>query len=220
MRELRGVAERQAGEDAHLLLELAGDTGIDRVVAAVVRPRRHLVDDEPAVGEDEELDAQHADVLHRFGDAHGDVARLLGKLGRDARRRDADREDAVAMRVLDHREAGDRAVAAARDDARHLLAQCHALLEHAGHGAERAPGLARLRAARDGHLALAVVAEPCGLEDARIERGIDRGEILLALDQRMRRHRDAARVHEALLDRAILRDAHRGRIRAHGSVMR
>ena len=34
-----------------------------RVVAAVVRARRHLVDDQRAVLQHEELDAQHADVV-------------------------------------------------------------------------------------------------------------------------------------------------------------
>ena len=60
---LPGVAERQAGEHARLLLELRGHAGVDRVVAAVVRPRRDLVDDEPALRRHEHLDAQHAAVV-------------------------------------------------------------------------------------------------------------------------------------------------------------
>ena len=38
------VAERQVGQDAHLLLELRGDAGVDRIVPAVVRTRSDLVD--------------------------------------------------------------------------------------------------------------------------------------------------------------------------------
>ena len=48
-RVLARVAERQAGEHARLLLELRRDARVDRVVAAVVRPRRDLVDQQRAV---------------------------------------------------------------------------------------------------------------------------------------------------------------------------
>ena len=44
-----GRAERQAADRAQLLLELAGAAGVERQVAGVVRPRRELVDQQPAV---------------------------------------------------------------------------------------------------------------------------------------------------------------------------
>ena len=46
-------------------------------MAAVVRARRDLVDEQPAVGELEHLDGDHADVAERLGDRHAD---LLGAL--------------------------------------------------------------------------------------------------------------------------------------------
>ena len=49
-RVLARVAQRQPGEHARLLLELRGHAGVDRVVAAVVRARRDLVDEQRAVG--------------------------------------------------------------------------------------------------------------------------------------------------------------------------
>ena len=63
--QLRG-SQRQRADRAHLLLELARDRGVERQVAGVVRPRRDLVDEQFAVGVDEELDAQDADVLQLF----------------------------------------------------------------------------------------------------------------------------------------------------------
>ena len=53
-----GRAQRQAAEGAHLLLELAGDGRLDRQVPRVVRARGDLVDQQPAVGGQEELDGQ------------------------------------------------------------------------------------------------------------------------------------------------------------------
>ena len=58
---LRGVAQRQAAEHAHLLLELRGAAGVDRVVAAVVRARRDLVQQQLSA-DHEHLDRQHAHV--------------------------------------------------------------------------------------------------------------------------------------------------------------
>ena len=51
-------SERQAADRPHVLLELAGDGGLDRPVAAVVDARRELVHDERAVGHEEQLDRQ------------------------------------------------------------------------------------------------------------------------------------------------------------------
>jgi hypothetical protein len=77
----RHIAQRQARHRPHLLRELAGDAGVDGVVAAVVRTRGHLVDDQRAVRQHEEFDAQHADVTE-FGD---DRARRVLRLGQRTR---------------------------------------------------------------------------------------------------------------------------------------
>ena len=75
--------QRRAGHRPHLQVELRQVAGIDAVVARVVRPRRHLVGDERAAVEHEQLDAEHADVADRRGDALGQGHRL----GRGGRRR-------------------------------------------------------------------------------------------------------------------------------------
>ena len=65
-------AERQAADGAQLLLELAGDMGINRQMPGVVRARGHFVDQQPAVCRQEELDAEHADHLQRLENRAGD----------------------------------------------------------------------------------------------------------------------------------------------------
>src|SRR5262245_5035736 len=58
-RELRRRAEWKAAHGAQLLLELAGDRRIERVVARVVGPRGELVDEKTPVTREEELDTEH-----------------------------------------------------------------------------------------------------------------------------------------------------------------
>ena len=76
-----GRSERQAADRAHLLLELARDRGVEREVTRVVRPRRELVDEQLAVGADEELHAQHADVVERLQNRARDLARTRAIAG-------------------------------------------------------------------------------------------------------------------------------------------
>ena len=123
-RVLARVAQRQVGQHARLLLELRRDARVDRVVAAVVRPRRDLVDEQRAVARDEHLDAQHAAVVERVRDAGRDLARAApASSGDDARGHDRHVEDAVAMPVLGDRPGRGLAALVARDDHRHLAGE-------------------------------------------------------------------------------------------------
>src|SRR4030095_11198785 len=70
--EQLGRPEREAADRAHLLLELAGDGGVERQVAGIVRPRRQLVDEEVTVGRHEEIYAQQADRVPRLAERAGD----------------------------------------------------------------------------------------------------------------------------------------------------
>src|SRR5438270_564526 len=54
-RDQVGLPQRQAAQGAHLLLERARDRRLDGQVSRVVRPGRHLVDDQVAEGREEEL---------------------------------------------------------------------------------------------------------------------------------------------------------------------
>ena len=80
-----GRAERQAADRAQLLLELAGDAGVDGEVAGVVRARRQFVDQQSAVARHEELDAQHADHFQLFEHRAGDLDRVARRLARVTR---------------------------------------------------------------------------------------------------------------------------------------
>ena len=132
----RGCAEREAAQRAELLLELIDRARVHRVMAAVVRPRRHLVDEEPPAVGDEQLDTQHADVLQPLGHRDGEVARLLRQARRHARRHHGGLEDAVAVPILARWKRGDVAVRAPREHHRQLGLERQPLLQHARHAAE------------------------------------------------------------------------------------
>ena len=83
----RRVAERPAGNGAHVVLELADEAGVDGPVAGIVHSGRDLVDEQarnfvprrlaPAL---KHLDAEHADMAERLGDLAGDAPRLFGAI--------------------------------------------------------------------------------------------------------------------------------------------
>ncbi len=70
-----GVAERQARDCADMLLELRDHAGRFRPVSGIVHAGRHLVGDQAAVGEREELDADDADIAERGQDLLCGLAR-------------------------------------------------------------------------------------------------------------------------------------------------
>ena len=70
-------AERQAADGSDLLLELAGDAGVQREVAAVVGAGGELVDDEVAALRDEEFDGEEADDPEFLQNAAGEFDGFL-----------------------------------------------------------------------------------------------------------------------------------------------
>ena len=199
----------QAGQRAHLQLELRDIAGIDRVVAAVVRARRHLVGEQGAVIQHEELDAQHADVCHRRGNALGRGERAPLDRGVQRRRHDRHRQDAAAVQVALRRKVHQLARCVARDDNAQLGGERQPSLEHAAPASKVAPGRGELRAIIDRDLAFAVVAELRRLQQPGQQRGIDGVELRIALDHRVRRTRHAAALELRLLGGAVLADRHR-----------
>ena len=100
-----------------------------------------------------------------------------------------------------------RAIGAARHDDADLVGQRQPLFEHAGHALERVPGRGERGAVGHAHLALAVVAQPRGLQDAGQQRCRHSGKLHVAIDQRERCAGHAAVDEMLLLDAAVL--AHR-----------
>ena len=135
-REEPGLTQRQAAESAELLLELVHRARVHRVVPAVVRTWGHLVDEEPPAVGDEQLHAQHPDVLHPLGDRDRERTGLRGQARRHASRDHGGLQDAVPVAILPRRERGDSAVRPAGQHDRQLGLERQPLLQHAGHPAE------------------------------------------------------------------------------------
>src|SRR6185436_20948256 len=91
------AAERQPGDGAHVVFELAGFRALDGPMPRVVNARRHLVGDELAA-RDEELDGEDADIVEVIEQPARGALRLAGKRG-VAVRRARDTQDAVAVHV-------------------------------------------------------------------------------------------------------------------------
>jgi hypothetical protein len=106
-------SERQSSDGADLLLELAGHRGIEREVPRIVRPGRKLVDEQLAVRAEEELHAEHTDILQLLENRTGDLCRPARDLERKRRRRRRDVENVVMMAVLEDRVQRDLTVDAA-----------------------------------------------------------------------------------------------------------
>src|SRR5450830_2033914 len=77
-RMLTHISQRQTRHRAHLLFELTGDAGIDSVMPAVMRAWCHFIDHQTTIGEDKELDTQHADVIKFGNDRQRRILRLPG----------------------------------------------------------------------------------------------------------------------------------------------
>ena len=86
---------------------------VERPVAAVVWPRGELVDEQPAVA-DEQLDGEHADEPEVVGDAQRQTGRLGRHVGADPSRYHGEVEDAADVMVLGDRVHGRAAIGRAR----------------------------------------------------------------------------------------------------------
>ena len=113
------------------------------------------------------------------------------------------------MQVLLQRQMHDLAGSAARDDHAHFVGNRQQSLEQARRMIQRCPCSGQLVTRVDALLALAVVAEPRGLQDAGQQRSVDRRELLRRLDRRMRRARHTAANEMGLLGRPVLADRDR-----------
>ena len=173
-RVLRRVAERQRRQDARLLLELRRHARVDRVVAAVVRARRDLVDEQRAVRA-----RRTARRRARRGNRARRRCRSRWRALRPRRRRRC--APARSRRRECRRGAGSRRPATsttlpslvARDDHRQLGREIDASAR------ARTAALPSRRTPRDvvarrhADLALAVVAEARALDDAGQQRVVD-----------------------------------------------
>ena len=216
---LARLQQGQAGQGAHLQVKLREVTGVQGVVAAVVRTRRHFVDDERAVLQHKKLHAQHAHVMQAVRDGAGGGNGLLGQFGRQvAVKHFGHRQNTVAVQVELHRQVDASAVPATRHDHRAFGTQRQHFFQHAGHALERRPGGGQFGAGGDAGLALAVVAQPRGFENARQQVVRHASELLGGLDHGVGRAGHAAAHKMRLFLGPVLGNAHRFGVGRHGPV--
>ena len=111
---LARVAQRQAAQHPHLLLELRGAAGVDGEVAAVVRARGDFVDEEGVVLHHKKFHRHHPHIFECHRHLRGDVTGLGREVGGNARRGDGQIKNAVNVLVFRDRKNGDFAVIGAR----------------------------------------------------------------------------------------------------------
>ena len=217
-----GRAQRQAADGAQLLLELAGDAGVERQVPGVVRPGRELVDQQPAVAASGRTRRTARRPRPARRARRGRSRRLrCGDRRRHRAGGDRDIEDAVAMRVFDRAVVRERAVDAARRHHGELALEIDEGFEHGLDAADRAPGRSASSARSDERLALAVVAEVGGLQHGRAAQAFEsRVQIRGRAHRRKRRQRKAGAGEKRLLAQAVLGGVQDRAAGAHGRVRR
>src|SRR4051812_22855834 len=215
-REQPGLAQRQATQCSDLLLELVGRACVQGVVAAVVGPWRHFIDQQPASTGHEQLHAEDTNVFERLSDTDRDGSGLTGCLVGDTGGHHRGFEDTIAMTVLPHRERGDLAVRAPGSDDRQFALQVDSLLQHAGSSAEAFKRLKCVVQSMYRRLPLPVVAKATGLEQSRGAK-LRHGDpkLLGALNGAERRGAEAAFLKESLFSDAVLGGCDRFYRRAH-----
>ena len=216
---LAWLRERQTRQRAHLQLKLRLVASVQRVVAAVVWARCHLVDDQLAAFEDEKLHTQHAHVMQAFGNGTGGGHGLRGQVGGHSAFVHAGHgQNAFAVQVQLDREIHHLPIGPTRHNDRAFGLEGQHFFKHTGHVLELIPGGAQFFTALDADLAFAVVAHAGGLEDAREELIAQSGQLLWLGDDRVGRHRHAAAHKMGFFGRAVLRNGHGIGTRGHRAV--
>ena len=100
------------------------------MVAGVVRPRRHLVDEQAPVGTEEKFHPEYADVIECDGDVLGRLACLFEQCLWQSRGDDRHVEDVVAVLVFGRVVGLELAIAPAHDDDRELGGEVDLFFEH------------------------------------------------------------------------------------------
>ena len=174
---------------------------------AVVRPRGEFVHQQLTV-DDEQLHRQHPDIVECIGDRHRHTDGTIGKFRRHRCRHHREIEDPVDVGVLGNRPCFDVARRRSPDDDTQLGLEGEPFLDHAGDSTELGPRSECLGDTGDRSLALAVVAEPGGLDD---RAGIDQRRVdlrVVTLQYLIPADGEPVLDEERLLGDAVLGDAY------------
>ena len=187
----------------------------------VMRARRDLVDQQTAVAQDKEFDAQHADVVHALGQ------RRAPRRVRAARRSPSMRAGAIDVASIPPRcsFSATGKVTAVASAARHATtdtSRCNVSRFSSTHGTPpiaRPRGTGRLRGVHR-HLALAVITHSRRLQYAGKSWASTARKSASRVDHHVRRNLDSARSDEALFGDAVLRDRNASRVGADAAMLR
>ena len=165
-----GRPQRQAEHRPQVVLKLRGLRAFDGPMAGVVHPRRHLVGHQLAAAT-EQFEREHAHVIKRFRQPSRVAGGLVHQRGIHRRcRRQAGRQHAVHVPVPGQRPGAELAIAAAHSHHAQLALERNKRFQNQAHllrlCAQRLPGSCGVLRLVDTELALAVIAQTAGLEDA------------------------------------------------------
>lgn len=183
-----GIAQRQAAQRPHLLLELVRDAGIQRVVAGIMRSRRNFIHIK-LVLDNKELNAQDPDISHVCRDVAGQLLSVVQQAKKSLRRRNGNVQYAVPVAVFTGRKALNLARLISYQHDRKFTIERHYPFKNTGFTLELAPGCQRLVSIPNTGLTLAIVPKARQLENAREETGRGITDIILAADISIRRMR-------------------------------
>ena len=162
-----GRAKRPAGNGPDMLLELGRDGAIHGPVAGIVHARRDFVDDQRVAAlacAHEELDAEHADIIQRLGNAPRGCDGFISTGPGKGCRHHGTVQDVVAMLVFRGIEGTETAIETPRRDHGDLTAEPDEGFEDRRLPAHGRPGRLRTCHRRELGLSLAVIAQARGLE--------------------------------------------------------
>ena len=180
-----------------------------------MRPRRHLVEQQPAVGRDEKLDSQQPDEIDCLCKRRRGALRRLFDCWNDRSRGHSACKNAVLVAILANREMHHVALCITGEKGADLAIEGNHLLEDSIVASDSFKGGCKIVIRTDSHLALAVVAEPAGLQDGWAAKRLHRQcQILQRSDLPEARRRDAEAGGKGLLCNPVLCRLERGRARA------
>lgn len=213
-----GGAEGKPADGADLLFELAGDAGVEGEVARVVGTRGEFVDEEATVVGDEEFDGEESDDLEGVEDAMGEGLGLGGEGGRDASRGEGEVEDVMGVGVFEDWEGGEGAIGGTGGNDADFAVEGDEGFVDAFSAEELEEGVGELLWGADELLALAVVAEGGGLEDAwDAELGGGEVEVLEGVDGAEWGDGEAVLLEEGFFAEPMLGDVEDAPVWADGS---
>ncbi len=170
-----GRAEGEVADGGDVEFELGAGGGAQGDVAGVVRAGGEFIHQDVAVVQDEHFDREESDDAEFFRDGGGVGARGFFGGGGEAGGTEGLVEDAVAVFICEHGEAGGLAGGVAGDDDGGFGDEGDGLFEEEGLLAQIGPGAGGVGVGAEPELALAVVASAGGFgDDGKGSRGAAR----------------------------------------------